>query len=143
ALKRASYKVIMILVIVEHLQGKLNRMSLEALAAAQGIGQEANHPVEALLVGSGVAAMATEIPAAKLHVVEHPQLARYTADGYCIALRQAIEKLNPWLVLLPHTYQVRDFAPKLAAGMGKAFVSDGTGYKVEGGNLLITRQLFA
>src|SRR5882724_13167068 len=122
----------MILVIVEHLQGKLNRMSLEALAAAQGIGKETNHPVEALLIGSGVASMAAEIPAAKLHLVEHPQLARYTADGYAIALRQVIEKLNPWLVLLPHTYQVRDFAPKLAAAMGKAFVGDSTGYKADG-----------
>ncbi len=133
----------MILVIIEHLQGKLNKMSLEALAAAQSIGKETNHPVEALLIGSGVSAMAAEIPAAKLHLVEHALLGRYTSDGYYVALRQAIEKLNPWLVLLPHTYQVRDFAPKLAAAMGKAFVSDGTGYKVEGGDLLITRQLFA
>ena len=134
----------MILVVVEHLQGKLNRMSLEAIGAAQAIGKDTNHPVEALLAGGpGVAAMSSEIPASKLHVVEHPLLEKYTADGYTAALRQAIEKLNPWLVLLPHTYQVRDFAPKLAAGLGKAFVSDGTGHKVEGGELLITRQLFA
>src|SRR5579863_4977491 len=133
----------MILVIVEHLQGKLNKMSLEALSAAASIGKEMNHPVEALLVGSCVAAMSSEIPAAKLHVVEHPLLEKCTADGYSAALKQVIAKLSPWLVLLPHTYQVRDFAPKLAAGMGKAFVSDGTGYKVENGELLITRQLFA
>src|SRR5258708_8594352 len=133
----------MILVIVEHLQGKLNRMSLEALAAAQAIGKELNHPVEAVLLGSGVAGMASEIPAAKLHLVEHPLLEKYTSDGYTIALRQVVEKLNPWLVLLPHTYQVRDFAPKLAAALGKAFVGDGTGYKVDGGELLFIRQLFA
>ena len=133
----------MILVVIEHLQGKLNRMSLEALAAAQAIGKELNHPVEGLLIGSGVAAMAAEIPAAKLHLVEHALLDRYTSDGYTIALKQVVEKLNPWLVLMPHTYQVRDFAPKLAAALGKAFLGDGTGYKVDGGELLFTRQLFA
>jgi electron transfer flavoprotein alpha subunit len=119
----------MILVAVEHLQGKLNKMSLEALAAALAIGKEMNHPVEALVMGGAVAAMAAEIPTVKLHVVENPKLDRYTADGFTAALKQVVEKLNPWLVLLPHTYQARDFAPKLAAGMGKAFVSDGTGYK--------------
>jgi len=133
----------MILVIIEHLQGKLNRMSLEALAAATAIGKELNHPVEALIAGANVAGIAAEIPAAKLHVIEHPLLERYSPDAYTVALKQAVEKLNPWLVVLPHTYQVRDFAPKLAAGLGKGFVSDGTGYKVEGGQLLFTRQLFA
>jgi len=131
----------MILVIVEHLQGKLNKMSLEAIAAAQAIGSQLNHTVEALcLGGSGFAA---EIPATKLHVVENPLLDRYTADGYSAAACQAVEKLNPWLVLLPHTYQVRDFAPKLAASMGRGFVGDATGFKVENGELLLQRQLFA
>src|SRR5882757_8176994 len=112
----------MILVVIEHLQGKLNKMSLEALAAAELIGKEMNHPVEALIaggqgVGSGIA---PEVPAAKLHVVDHELLTHYTPDGYALAIRQAVEKLKPWLVLLPHTYQVRDFAPKLAAGMWRA-----------------------
>jgi electron transfer flavoprotein alpha subunit len=71
----------MILVIIEHLQGKLNRMSLEALAAATAIGKETNHPVEALLIGSGVSALASEIPAAKLHLVEHTLLEKYTSKN--------------------------------------------------------------
>ena len=133
----------MILVVIEQRQGKLNRMSLEALAAAQAIGKEMNHPVEALLPGQGVTGLAAEIPAAKLFLAEHPLLENYTPDGYAGAVRQAVEKLKPWLVLLPHTYQVRDFAPKLAASLGRAFVSDATGFKVEGGELLFARQLFA
>jgi len=133
----------MILVIVEHLQGKLNKMSLEAIAAAQAIGSQMNHPVEALVMGGSVAGYAAEIPVSKLHVVENPLLDRYSADGFSEAARLAVEKLNPWLVLLPHTYQVRDFAPKLAASMGRGFVGDSTGFKVENGELLFQRQLFA
>jgi electron transfer flavoprotein alpha subunit len=133
----------MILVIAEHLQGKLNKMSLEALAAAKALGKELNRPVEALVAGGSVAAFGAEIPAAKLHVLEHSLLDKYTPDAFCAALRQAVENLNPWLVLLPHTYQVRDFAPKLAASLGKAFVSDVIGHRIENGELLLTRQLFA
>lgn len=132
-----------ILTVIEQRGGKLNRMSLEALAAAQAIGKELGRGVEALLPGSGVDALAREIPAEKLYVVDHALLEPYTPDAFAIALRQAIERLKPWLVILPHTYQVRDFAPKLAAALGRGFVSDCIGYKVENRELFFTRQLFA
>ncbi len=131
-----------ILAVIEQRAGKLNRMSLEALAAAQGIGKELGRAVEAIVPGADVGSLAGEVPAAKLYALEHPLLEPYTPDGYTIALQQAIEKLRPWLVLLPHTYQVRDFAPKLAAALGRGFISDCIGYKVDGGELLLTRQLF-
>jgi electron transfer flavoprotein alpha subunit len=46
-------------------------------------------------------------------------------------------------VLFPHTYQVRDFMPKLATRLGKAAVSDAIALRVaEGGQLVAVRQLF-
>ncbi len=121
-------------------------MSLEALAAAQAIGQELGREVEAIVLGNGPGAggnaLAAEIPVARLYALEHPLLEPYTPDGFTIVLKQAVEKLRPWLVLLPHTYQVRDFAPKLAAALGRGFISDCIGYKVENRELLLTRQLF-
>ena len=131
-----------ILTVIEQQAGKLNRMSLEALAAAQVIGGELGRDVEAVVPGQGGGALAAEIPAARIYVLEHPLLESYTPDGYCIALKQAMERLRPWLVLLPHTYQVRDFAPKLAASLGRGFISDCIGYRIEDGGLLFTRQLF-
>ncbi len=131
-----------ILTVIEQHAGKLNRMALEALAAAQAIGRELGREVEAALPGHNLGALFGEIPVARLYALEHPLLEPYTPDGYSIALRQAIEKLRPWLVLLPHTYQVRDFAPKLAASLGRGFISDCIGYRVENGELLLTRQLF-
>ena len=44
--------------------------------------------------------------------MEHPALESYTPDGFVQALEQVIQKEQPALVLLPHTYQTRDFAPK-------------------------------
>ena len=59
-----------------------------------------------------------------------------------IALRQVIESAKPDLVLLPHTYQVRDFAPKLAASMQKGMIGDCIAYRYENGKLIFVRQMF-
>ena len=48
----------------------------------------------------------------------------YTADGYVAALQALIAQLTPALVFLPHTYQTRDFAPALAARLGRPLVTD-------------------
>ena len=75
-------------------------------------------------------------------LVEHDLLEQYTPDAYSIALRQVIESAKPDLVLLPHTYQVRDFAPKLAASMNKGMIGDCIGYRQESGKLVFVRQMF-
>ena len=134
-----------ILAVTEQQDGKLNRMSWEALAAAQRIGDELSKPVEALVLGEGVRAIADEVAASKLacvRLIEDPSLKEYTPDAYCLALREIIAAEKPYLVLLPHTYQVRDFAPKLAAGLERSFLSDCIGYRRENGSLVFTRQLF-
>ncbi len=134
-----------ILVICEQQQGKMNRMSWEALVAAQQIGAQLSKPVEAVVMGQGVRPLAEEVATkqvACVRLVEHALLEEYTPDAYCAALAQLIETQKPSLVLLPHTYQVRDFAPKLAAALDRSFLSDCTAYRVEGGSLVFTRQLF-
>ncbi len=135
----------MILTVIEQQQGKLNRMSWEALAAAQQIGKAISKPVEVVVLGQGVKAVAEEVAAAQVErvlLVEAPLLAEYTPDAYALALAQMIEAETPRLVLLPHTYQVRDFAPKLAAALQRAFLGDCIGFRVEEGTLVFTRQLF-
>jgi electron transfer flavoprotein alpha subunit len=74
--------------------------------------------------------------------VEHDLLESYTPDGYTVALKQVIESAKPGLVLFPHTYQVRDFAPKLAASLGKGMIGDCIGYRNESGKVIFVRQMF-
>src|ERR1051325_810867 len=134
-----------IIAVMEQQQGKWNRMSWEALAAAQQIGAALGAPVEAIVMGTGVRALADEGAAAKVarvRLLDDPLLESYTPDGYCGALQQLIAAEQPAYVVLPHTYQVRDFAPKLAAASGRSFLSDCTAFRNEGGNLVFTRQLF-
>ena len=134
-----------ILVVTEQRGGAWNRMSWETVAAAQQIGKELGQPVEAAVVGKGVNALAGELAAkqlAKVHAVEHDLLEQYTPDGYTLALRQLTAKLNPYLTIFPHTYQVRDFAPKLATSLSRILVSDVIGHHVDSGRLTLVRQLF-
>ncbi len=134
-----------ILVIAEQRQGKWNNASFETLAAAQQIASALSGSVAALVIGKGVDALAAELAGknvAEVLQVEHDLLESYTPDGYCIALKQAIESAKPQLVLFPHTYQVRDFAPKLAAMLGKGMIGDCIGYRIENGKLVFVRQMF-
>ena len=134
-----------ILVVVEQREGKLNRVSYETLTGAQALAAEAGWALEAAVVGTGVGDIANEIAktkVAKVYDVESSKLEPYTPDGFVAALKQFIEQKHPKLVLMPHTYQVRDFAPKLATALNRALISDAIGYKYESGKLLFTRQMF-
>jgi len=134
-----------ILVITELRQGKWNNASFETLAAAQQIAKDTSSAVSALVIGKGVTAFAEELAGknvAEVLRVEHDLLEAYTPDGYCVALKQVIENAKPDLVLFPHTYQVRDFAPKLSAMLGKGMIGDCIGYRNESGKLVFVRQMF-
>jgi len=134
-----------ILAILEQRAGAWHRMSWETLAAAQQLGAELQQPVRAAVVGDEVSALAAELSAKQLervYAVEHQLLTNYTPDGYTAALEQLIAAAQPRMVLFPHTYQVRDFAPKLATALERVLVSDVVAHRVEGGEPVFVRQLF-
>ena len=134
-----------ILVFIEHADGKINRASYEALRAAQLLGEQLGHEVSALILGHEIGQLAADVAGKKLkrvYTVQSEWLKHYTADGYSAAFRLAVQGIEPTLVLMSHTYQVRDFAPKLAASMQRAFIGDCIGYKLEDGVPVFTRQIF-
>ena len=130
----------MILVVMEQTGGAWHKMSWETLAGGQQLGKSLGQPVAAVVLGAGhlAAELATKA-LQKVYSVEHPLLADYTADGYTAALTTLIGDLKPTLVLFPHTYQVRDFAPKLATRLDRVLLSDVV--RVNEG-LVFVRQLF-
>ena len=134
-----------ILAITEQRDAKWNKVSFEIIAAAQQIAEQTKSTVTAVVIGKGVAALADELAGYQVDevlLVEHDLLQNYTPDGFSIALKQIIEAAKPDLVLFPHTYQVRDFAPVLAASLGKGMIGDCTSYREEGGKLIFVRQMF-
>jgi electron transfer flavoprotein alpha subunit len=134
-----------ILVIAEQREGKLNRVSFETIAAAQAIASETGWTVEAAVFGNGVSGIAQEIAGkkvGKVYDLESPKLAKYEPDGTVSALKSFIQEKQPRLVLMPHTYQVRDFAPQLTTALGRTLISDVIGFRKDGDRLVFTRQMF-
>jgi electron transfer flavoprotein alpha subunit len=116
------------LVVCEQRDGVLNRASWESVAAAQQLGG----PVKIVVAGSGVAAVAAELAAADVTEVialDHAALAAYTADGFVAALAALIAAEAPALVVFTHTYQTRDYAPRLAARLDRSIATDCIGVK--------------
>jgi electron transfer flavoprotein alpha subunit len=134
-----------ILLITEQRDAKWNNVSFETLTAAQQIASQTNATISAVVIGKGIGPLAAELAGFQLDEVllaDHDLLEKYTPDGFSIALRRVIENAKPDLVLLPHTYQVRDFAPKLAASLNKGLIGDCIGYRRENGKLIFVRQMF-
>jgi electron transfer flavoprotein alpha subunit len=135
----------MILVFIEHKDCVLNKTSLEAIAAAQSIGKDLGLKVSAVIPCDKDCVLAQEIAGydvEKLIVAKNDKLNTYTPDGYADAWEHVIKSLNPQYIVMSHTYQVRDFAPKVAARLGREVVGDCIRYKADGGKLTLTRRIF-
>ena len=133
----------MILVIAEQREGKLNRATWEVIAAAQQLA--GGMPIKIAVLGAATGGIAQELASAAVFevlVVEHTALDPYTPDAYAAACRALIESASPTFVLLPHTYQTRDFAPLLAARLGKPLITDVTGIVGTGPDATFTRPMF-
>jgi electron transfer flavoprotein alpha subunit len=133
----------MILVIAEQREGRLNRASWEAIAAAQQLA--GGMPIKIAVLGATTGSIANDLASASVAevlVAENAALDPYTPDAYVMALQSLIESQKPQFVALPHTYQTRDFAPALAARMRKALITDITGIKGSGAGATFSRPMF-
>ena len=131
----------MILVITEQKDGQINRASWEPIVAAQKLGQ----PVKVAVPGADTASVAAELAGAQVAEVvrlEAPELASYTADAYTTALAALVAAEAPDFVFIPHTYQARDYAPKLAARLDRAIVTDCVAVKPYEGGFAFARPVF-
>jgi electron transfer flavoprotein alpha subunit len=132
-----------ILVIAEQREGKLNRATWEAIAAAQQMA--GGLPVKVAVPGATTGSVPGDLAAAavaEVIVAEHPALEPYTPDGFVMAVQALIEAQSPQVVALPHTYQTRDYAPMLAARMRRPLLTDITGVSGTGTGATFTRPMF-
>lgn len=134
-----------ILVFVEHRGGVFSKHSFEAIAAAQDLGSQLQQTVSAVVLGSDMGSLAQEVAAydvVKVVYANNVKLAEYTPDGYADAMERIVRSVDANLVVMPHTYLVRDYAPKLAARFGKSLISDCIRAKVVDAGMVFTRRIF-
>jgi electron transfer flavoprotein alpha subunit len=134
-----------ILVYIEHKNCVLNKVSIEAVTAAQSIAKDLGLMVAAVIVCDKECSLASEIAQYDIErvvVVRNEKLGIYTPDGFADAWEQVVRSLKPQYVVMSHTYQVRDFAPKVAARLGREVVSDCIRYRAENGRIVLSRRMF-
>ncbi len=131
----------MILVVAEQRAGTLNPVTWETIAAGQALDGPLSVAVAGANVGSCVEALAAA-DVAEVLAVEDAALEPYTPDGFVGALAQVVEQVQPSLVLFPHTYQTRDYAPALAARLGRTLMTDCIGSKTRDGGVAFVRPMF-
>ena len=116
-------------VVLEDRGGRISRISWEAVAAANILAEQSGTKANAIVIGAQTEALAKEAATkgvAKVVRIEHPLLAQYTPDGFTAALDQFIRAESPDYIVFPHSYQVRDYAPALAARLGRVLIGDVT-----------------
>ena len=112
-----------ILVVLENNQGSLHRLSKEAIVGAQMLGDS----VSAIVMGSGCGEIAVQLEGydlEKVIIVDHELVRSYNADGYSEVLKQVIESASPKMIVAGHTYQTRDFMPRVSAKLEIPFIPD-------------------
>ena len=125
----------------EGANAEISRISWEAMAAGHALAESVGLPVDLALVAAPGSPIFEHIHGKrprKVYAIDDPLLHAYTSDGYAAACAQLIEHTKPAYVVFPHTYQVRDFAPKLATRFSQVLISDVTG--IEAGPVFV-RQL--
>lgn len=133
-----------ILVILEGANGAIHRISKETVTAAQALGKDLNQKVSVLAFGKNSDTLAKEAASFKVEEViqvKDEKLDSYSADTYAETVKQIVEKESPKFVLTGYSYLVRDFFPKISARLKKPLITDVTGYKVDGGKTLFTKQV--
>ncbi len=135
----------MIFVIAEHKDNKLKPITSELLVFAQRAGRDFGQPITAVLLGSGITPLAEELKSKKIDrviVVDDPNLAEYNPDVYVETLKSILDKEKPFLILIGHTTQGLDFAPRLSVSLRKPLIAGVVEYEKQGDRLVLTRQIF-
>jgi electron transfer flavoprotein alpha subunit len=136
-----------ILVVAEQRDGTLNRATWETIAAAQALagGAAGAMPITVAVLGASTGGVPQDLAGAgvaKVLVAQHQALSPYTPDAVTQALLAIIGRVAPVLVLLPHTYQTRDFAPMLASRLRKPLITDVTAVDGTGADATFIRPMF-
>ena len=121
-----------ILVVLENNLGSLHRLSLEAIVGSQKLGES----VSVLLIGEGTEDIINQLKnydLEKIITVKHELLTLYNADGYSETVKQVALSISPNVITVGHTYQTRDYMPRVSAKLGAPFIPDviaanGNGY---------------
>ena len=131
-----------ILIVTELQNGALREASYELAAIAQGLD---GATVKSLVIGTGVDTLADEFSkkgGGEVFVADDPALANYSVQAYSAAICAAIDASGADLVMISNTPSGWDVAPRIAAALDAAFVSDCFAVTLDAGKSVCKRRVF-
>ena len=134
-----------ILIVAEIQNGRIREASFELVTLARKLAEANGRGVKSLVVGSGVADIASDFAAkggGETLVADDAALANYSVDAWSKVIRAAVEAADADLVLISNTPSGWDIAPRIAAGLDAAFASDCFDAEIKDGKLIAYRRVF-
>jgi len=129
-------------IVVQHRDGKLHRMSREAVVAGQKLAATLSGSAEAVVLGHEVDAVADELAGfelAAVHVASSPSLADYTPGAYSAVLAAAVAAHGPSHLVFAHSYQSVDYMARLAQAVNGSLLPEVVGFDQEDEDLVWRR----
>ncbi|MGB5163601.1 MAG: electron transfer flavoprotein subunit alpha/FixB family protein [Thermoanaerobaculia bacterium] len=129
-------------IVLQQRDGKIQKMSWEAVRAGQALAADLGGTAEAVLLGSGMEEAGNQVGQCSLgsvHVADDESLAVYTPGRFARTLEAAIATAQPDYVLFPHTYQTVDFLPGLAQSLNAALVPEAVSFETVDGSVVWQR----
>jgi electron transfer flavoprotein alpha subunit len=134
-----------ILIVTEIQKGVIREASRELAAFARKLAEAGGHDVKSLVLGQGVKDLAEDFAkkgGGDVLVAEGDALAHYSGDAFSQAVQAAVQETGASYVFISSTPSGWDFAPRVAAALDAAFVSDCFGIDTEGGEPAFLRRVF-
>jgi len=135
-----------ILIIAEHANGKLKKYSIELAGKAAELSKKVGGIVTAVIIGEGVKSLTGELGhygVSKVITATHPDLNRYTSEGYTKVLSDIITSEKPVIVLGTASTQGKDLLARTAMRLGVGLASDCIDLNIENGKLAVRRPVYA
>jgi electron transfer flavoprotein alpha subunit len=134
-----------ILIIAEHINGKLKKVTPEAIGAGKVLAFDFGGEAHVAVLGNNVGNIANELAGygVKVFTFEDPNLENFNYDAYGQALVPFIKNRNYMVILTGATPTGRDLSATLGARLQTGVATDCVGLKVGGDKLVATRPVFA
>ena len=134
-----------ILIVTEIQNGQIREASFELAAFAQDLAGTSGRDVKSLVMGKDVSGLADDFAkkgGGTVYLADQDALANYGAETAATAIKAAVEASGANLILVSSTPSGWDVAPRVAAALDAAFVSDCFQVAAEGDGLVFMRRVF-
>ena len=135
-----------VMIVAEQRDGALRKISLELASTARKLADQTGDEVSAILLGSGIEALAAELGkygVDKVFVGDNAAMEPYVTEAHAAVVAKVVKENDPAILLLGASVQGKDLSSRLAAKLATGLATDCTDVKLDGGKFVAIRPLYA